>query len=71
MRLLFLPKDMSESLTTESMTNSTAITSDELEPPKDPAFKGSFFTKEDYKDAWGDDWHTLFMQIVHNSGGGI
>ena len=52
------------------MSNSTAIASDELEPPKKPAFKGSFFTKEDYRDAWGDDWHTLFMQIVHNSEGG-
>jgi hypothetical protein len=48
------------------MSNSTAIASDELEPPKEPAFKGSFFTTEDYRDAWGDDWHTLFMQILHN-----
>ena len=61
---------MSESLITQSMSNSTAIASDELEPPKKPAFKGSFFTKEDYRDAWGDDWHTLLMQIVHNSEGG-
>ena len=61
---------MSESLITQSMGNSTAIASEELEPPKDPAFKGSFFTKDDYRDAWGEDWHTLFMQIVHNSEGG-
>jgi hypothetical protein len=66
MRLLFLPKGMSESLTTQSMSNNTAIASDELEPPMEPAFKGSFFTTEDYRDAWGDDWHTLFMQILHN-----
>jgi hypothetical protein len=52
------------------MTNSTAIASDELEPPKKPAFKGSLFTKEDYRDAWGDDWYTLFLQIVHNSESG-
>jgi hypothetical protein len=61
---------MSESLITQSMSNSTAIASDELEPPKKPAFKGSLFTKEDYRDAWGDDWHTLFMQIVRNSESG-
>ena len=48
------------------MTNSTVIANDELEPPKEPAFKGSFFTTDEYKDAWGDDWHTLFMQILHN-----
>lgn len=52
------------------MSNSTAIASDELEPPNDPAFKGSFFTTEDYRDAWGDDWHTLFMQILHNAESG-
>ena len=57
---------MSESLITQSMSNSTANASDELEPPKEPAFKGSFFTTEDYKDAWGDDWHTLFMQFLTN-----
>jgi hypothetical protein len=57
---------MSEFLITQSMSNSTAIASDELEPPKEPAFKGSFFRAEDYRDAWGDDWHTLFMQDLHN-----
>jgi hypothetical protein len=61
---------MSESLTTQSMSNSTAIAGDELEPPMEPAFKGSLFTKEDYRDAWGDDWYTLFLQIVHNSESG-
>jgi hypothetical protein len=58
---------MSVFLITPSMTNNCAIAFDELEPPKDPAFKGSFFTTEDYRDAWGDDWHTLFMQMLHNN----
>lgn len=70
MRLLFLPKDMSESLTTQSMSNLTAIASDELEPPTDPAFNGSLFTTEDYRDAWGDDWHILFIKIMHNADSG-
>ena len=66
MNLLSLPRSMSAFLTTQPMTNKCAVASDELEPPKEPAFKGSFFTTDEYKDAWGDDWHTLFMQILHN-----
>ena len=66
MNLLLLLKLMSVSSTTQPMTNKYAIASDELEPPKEPAFKGSFFTTEDYRDAWGDDWHTIFMQILHD-----
>ena len=57
---------MSAFLITQPMTNKRAVASDELEPPKEPAFKGSFFTTDEYKDAWGDDWHTLFMEILHN-----
>ena len=38
---------------------------DSLEIIGDPAFKGSSFTAQEYKDAWGDDWHTVFMQIMH------
>lgn len=37
-----------------------------LEIPGEPAFKGSSFTAEEYAAAWGDDWHTVFMQILHN-----
>ena len=29
----------------------------------EPAFKGSVFTALEYKDVWGDDWHTLFMEL--------
>lgn len=31
----------------------------------EPAFKGSQFTAQEYDDAWGDDWHSVFMQILH------
>jgi len=36
-----------------------------LEIDGEPAFKGSSFTAQEYRDAWGDDWHTVFMQILH------
>jgi hypothetical protein len=38
---------------------------DEMTPDAEPAFKGSVFTAQEYMDAWGDDWHTVFMQIMH------
>lgn len=31
-----------------------------LEIKGEPAFKGSHFTAEEYRDAWGDDWEALF-----------
>jgi hypothetical protein len=39
---------------------------DEMAPDAEPAFKGSTFTAQEYRDAWGDDWHTVFMQIMHD-----
>lgn len=39
---------------------------DVLELPGEPAFKGSHFTAQEYTDAWGDDWYTVFMQPMHN-----
>lgn len=41
---------------------------DSLEINGEPAFKGSSFTAQEYTDAWGDDWHTVFMQILHSDG---
>jgi hypothetical protein len=41
---------------------------DEMTPDAEPAFKGSTFTAQEYRDAWGDDWHTVFMQIMHDQG---
>jgi hypothetical protein len=41
---------------------------DEMTPDAEPAFKGSTFTAQEYRDAWGDDWHTVFMQIMQDPG---
>lgn len=60
MKLLSLPKPWLPLLTIQ-MTDS-------LEMIGEPAFKGSSFTAQEYTDAWGDDWHTVFMQILHSDG---
>jgi hypothetical protein len=31
-----------------------------LEIQGEPAFKGSYFTAQEYRDAWGDDWDSVF-----------
>lgn len=41
-------------------------TNDVLIIPGEPAFKGSQFTADEYREAWGDDWHTVFMQDQNN-----
>lgn len=39
---------------------------DLIEIKGEPAFKGSSFTAQEYEEAWGDDWHTVFMQLSHS-----
>lgn len=42
-------------------------TNDMIMIPGEPAFKGSQFTVDEYREAWGDDWHTVFMQPLHEA----
>lgn len=32
----------------------------------EPAFDGSQFTAEEYQEVWGDDWHCMFMHLLHD-----
>jgi hypothetical protein len=45
------------------------MSNDEMKPVAEPAFKGSAFSAQEYRDAWGDDWHTVFMQLSHQQEG--
>jgi hypothetical protein len=45
------------------------MSNDEMKLDAEPAFKGSQFTAQEYQDVWGDDWHTVFMQISHQQEG--
>jgi hypothetical protein len=59
MSLLFLPNNSSVQSTTAAMTI--------LEIQGEPAFKGSYFTAQEYRDAWGDDWDSVFSAEQHPS----
>lgn len=34
----------------------------------EPAFNGSQFTADEYQEVWGDDWHCMFMHLMHEQG---